>query len=213
MQQGNVSQGLEDRLRDMVVRGALPAGSRVNEVHVSRELGASRTPLREALTRLAGERFLEARPRHGFFVRPLSAAEVLEIYPIRGRLDPWALELAGVPDRATLAALAAGNAAIGEAAGDPDRVIALDDAWHLALVAGAGNQTLLDLIQQMMWRTRRYEYAYFRTPGAAAIAVAAHDKILAALRRRDLATACRRLEANMTSAIPDLVARITGASS
>jgi DNA-binding GntR family transcriptional regulator len=212
MERGNLSHGLEDAVREMVVRGTLPAGERVNEVHLARDLRASRTPLREALTRLVGESFLEARPRLGFFVRPLSAAEVTELYPIRARLDPWALELAGVPGPAELAALADRNAAIVEAERDPERVIELDDAWHLALIERCANRTLIGMIRQMMWRTRRYEHAFFRIPGAARSAVAAHDKILAALRRRDLPTACRRLEANMTSAIPELVARLGGAS-
>jgi DNA-binding GntR family transcriptional regulator len=212
MSRGNLSHDLEHRLRTMVVHGLLPPGERINEVHLARELGATRTPLREALTRLAGEQFVEARPRLGFFARPLSAAEVRELYPIRARLDPWALELSGIPGRTELARLAAQNAGIAEVADDPDRVIERDDAWHFALIARCPNPTLLGMIEQMMWRTRRYEYAYFRTPGAAHTAVAAHRKILAALRAGDLPTACRRLADNMTSAIPELLARVGGGS-
>lgn len=205
-----LSHGLEDELRRLVVRGALPAGARVNEVHLARDLAVSRTPLREALTRLAGEAFLDARPHLGFYVRPLSAAEVLELYPIRARLDPWALELAGVPDRGTLAALDATNTEIRDAAGDPERVIELDDAWHLQLVAGCGNGALLGLIRQMMWRTRRYEHAYFRATRSVGTAYETHRKILAALRRKDLAAACRLLAVNMTSGIADLVRWLGG---
>ncbi len=200
-----LSHGLEDELRRLVVRGALPAGERLNEVHLARELAVSRTPLREALTRLAGEAFLDARPHLGFYVRALSAAEVHDLYPIRAKLDPWALELAGLPDRAALAALDATNTAIRDAAGDPERVIELDDAWHLQLVAGCGNAVLVGLIRQMMWRTRRYEHAYFRATRSMGTAYETHRKILAALRRKDLAAACRLLATNMTSGIAELV--------
>jgi DNA-binding GntR family transcriptional regulator len=205
MQRANLSHGLEDELRGLVVRGELVAGERVNEVHLAKQLDVSRTPLREALTRLAGEHFLDAQPRIGFFVRALSVDEVHQLYPIRAKLDPWALELAGLPDRETIDALDAMNDELRAAAADPDRVIALDDEWHLALLAHCPNKVLIELIRQMMWRTRRYEYAYFRATPGVSTAHAEHRKLLAALRKKDLRDACKRLEANMTSAIPALV--------
>jgi DNA-binding GntR family transcriptional regulator len=205
MPRTNLIHGLEDEVRDLVVNGGLVAGERVNEVHLAKQLEVSRTPLREALTRLAGENFLDAQPRIGFFVPALSAAEVLQLYPIRAKLDPWALELAGLPDRETIDALDAMNDELQAAAADPDRVIALDDEWHLALLAHCPNKVLIELIHQMMWRTRRYEYAYFRATPGVSTAHAEHRRLLAALRKKDLRDACKRLEANMTSAIPALV--------
>jgi DNA-binding GntR family transcriptional regulator len=205
MLRANLSHGLEDEVRDLVVNGGLVAGERVNEVHLAKRLDVSRTPLREALTRLAGEHFLDAQPRIGFFVRALSVDEVHQLYPIRAKLDPWALELAGLPDRETIDALDAMNDELRGAADDPDRVIALDDEWHLALLAHGPNKVLIELIRQMMWRTRRYEYAYFRATSGVSTAHAEHRKLLTALRKKDLRDACKRLEANMTSAIPALV--------
>jgi DNA-binding GntR family transcriptional regulator len=205
MIRANLSHSLEDELRALVVRGELVAGERVNEVHLAKQLEVSRTPLREALTRLAGEHFLDAQPRIGFFVRALSVEEVEQLYPIRAKLDPWALQLGGLPDRSTLDALDAMNEELGTQS-DPDRVIALDDEWHLALLAHCPNRVLIELIEQMMWRTRRYEHAYFRANHNVSTAHAEHKKLLAALRKKDLRDACNRLEANMTSAIPVLVA-------
>jgi DNA-binding GntR family transcriptional regulator len=205
MLRANLSHGLEDELRGLVVRGELIAGHRINEVHLSKQLDVSRTPLREALTRLAGEHFLDAQPRIGFFVRALSVDEVHQLYPIRAKLDPWALELAGLPDRETIDALDAMNDELRGAASDPDRAIALDDEWHLALLAHCPNKVLIELIRQMIWRTRRYEYAYFRATRSVSTAHAEHRKLLSALRKKDLRDACKRLEANMTSAIPALV--------
>ncbi|HEY1549527.1 MAG TPA: GntR family transcriptional regulator [Kofleriaceae bacterium] len=205
-----MSRGVEEQLRRYVITGNLPAGTRVNEVQLAKTLDVSRTPLREALTRLAGEAFLEARPHHGFYVRPLTVAEALELYPIRAKLDPWALELAGVPSRAVIDRLEARNALLLDAAASSERVIELDDEWHLELVAGCPNQVLIALIKQMMWRTRRYEHAYFRATKNVSTAYTEHKKLLAALRRKDLAGACKRLETNMTSAIPELVRWLEG---
>ena len=200
---GSLSHDLEDELRDLVVRGDLVVG-RVNEVHLAKQLEVSRTPLREALTRLAGEHFLDAQPRIGFFVPALSVADMEQLYAIRAKLDPWALELAGIPDRAAIEALDAKNDELRTAAGDPDRVIALDDEWHLALLARCPNPVLIELIHQMIWRTRRYEHAYFRATRNVGNAYAEHRKLIAALKKGDLREACKRLEANMTSAIPAL---------
>jgi DNA-binding GntR family transcriptional regulator len=208
----SLSQVLEREVRARIVSGELPAGQRINEVHLARALEVSRTPLREALTRLTGEAFVEARPRLGFYVRPLSTGEVVQLYPIRGRLDPWALRLSGIPPQATLAELAAKNDQIAAAAGDPPRVVELDDQWHVRLLAGCPNQVLLELIRQMMWRTRRYEHLYFRDPAHVAGAVRTHAAILRALRRGDLDAACTKLEDNMSEASPALLRAIEHAS-
>ena len=51
----NISDSVAAELRHRIVDGQLPAGERINEVHLARQLGVSRTPLREALSRLAAE--------------------------------------------------------------------------------------------------------------------------------------------------------------
>jgi DNA-binding GntR family transcriptional regulator len=204
-----MSHALEDELRARIVRGELPAGARINEVHVAAALGVSRTPLREALTRLSGEAFVEARPKHGFYVRPLSTAEANELYAIRAKLDPWALRLAGLPDRATIERLAAINAELARTT-DVEQAIDRDDEWHLLLLAHCPNRVLLGLIRQMMWRTRRYEHTYFSTAESRATAVAEHAKLIEMLRHGDLEAAHRWLTTNMSSALPVLDRAIEG---
>ena len=82
----NLSDDLATRLRTMVVEGELPAGERVNEVHLAARLGVSRTPLREALSRLASEGAVTSVPRLGFFVCPLTAEEVDRLLDALGAL-------------------------------------------------------------------------------------------------------------------------------
>ena len=79
LDQPNLSAPISDRLRQLIAGGELPAGDRLNEVHLAASLGVSRTPLREALTRLVGEGAVTALPRHGFYVRALSAEEVARL--------------------------------------------------------------------------------------------------------------------------------------
>jgi len=192
----NLSDSLATTLRNMIVDGQLPDGSRINEVHLAERLGVSRTPLREALARLAHEGALGSVPRIGYFVRPLTLEEFEQIYPIRSYLDPQALRLAGLPSERKLARLDRLNERI-RAARDADAVIALDDEWHVELIDECPNKVLLDLIGQFIRRTRRYELALMRERPAVVGAANAHRDIMAALRNRDLDGACAALRANL----------------
>lgn len=195
----NLSDGAEDAVRGMIVDGQFAPGERLNEVQLADRLGVSRTPLREALNRLVAEGAIETRPRLGYFVKPLSCDELDQIYDLRPILDPAALRVAGVPDERQVARLEALNAKLA-AERKPDRAIALDDAWHLELLAHCPNRALVGLIEGAMIRTRRYELALMReTKGVAAAAGDAHKEIIAALRVGDLEAACAALKANLES--------------
>ena len=124
----NLADEVAKVVRTMILDGRLPAGDRINEVHLSAQLGVSRTPLREALSRLVNEGALRDEPRRGVFVKPLTAEEVQAIYPIRAILDPAALRLAGIPTADKIAALGELNSRLASAT-DPDEAVRLDDEF------------------------------------------------------------------------------------
>jgi DNA-binding GntR family transcriptional regulator len=192
----NISDDLIIALRDMIVDGELPAGERINEVALASRLGVSRTPLREALGRLAAEEALTAVPRIGYFVRPLTVEELEQIYPIRWLLDPEALRLAGLPTEARLKRLEELNRLM-LAAKKPEDVLTIDDTWHLELIADCPNQTLINLIKQFIWRTRRYELALMRERRNVVATTHHHERVMKALRANDLDGACDALRSNM----------------
>lgn len=192
----NLSEELANTVRQMVVDGTLLAGVRINEVHLARELGVSRTPLREAVARLVREGTLLSAPRIGAFVKPLTIEEFDQIYSIRTLLDPEALRLAGLPSHQQLERLKRLNARI-ETAADPDRTIDLDDQWHLLLIERCPNKVLLELVRDFMRRTRRYELALVRERQHVDIAIGMHGEIIAELRDGELSRACEILKRNM----------------
>ena len=200
----NISDSLEIELRNMIVDGRLPAGERINEVHLAQELGVSRTPLREALHRLAHEGALQSVPRIGYSVRPLTVEEFEQTYGIRRLLDLEALRVSGLPSPERLERLTQINQQI-EKARDADAIIDLDDEFHLELVAGCENTVLIDLIKQFMHRTRRYEIALMRERKNVSAACASHKSIIAALRKRDLERACAALRANLESGCESVI--------
>ncbi|MDQ2869410.1 MAG: GntR family transcriptional regulator [Acidobacteriota bacterium] len=201
----NISEAVASAVRDMIVDGRLPAGERLNEVHLASRLGVSRTPLREALGRLAAEEALSSVPRVGYFVRALTSEEFRQIYPMRAILDPEALRLAGLPSAPKLARLESLNRQL-LSARDAGKVIALDDAWHLELIGDCPNAVLIGLIEQFMRRTRRYEIALMRERRNVRGATDDHDRILSALRRRDLGAAAEALRQNMQTGIEPVLA-------
>jgi DNA-binding GntR family transcriptional regulator len=91
----------------------------------------------------------------------------------------------------------------------PDRIIDLDDAWHLALIAGCPNKVLLELIRQFMQRTRRYELALMRSSTNVNATCASHRAVLSAVRRRDLDAACEALRANLANGYQPIATWLT----
>lgn len=89
-----LSGELAERIRQDLLDGALPAGSRINEVALSRELAVSRTPLRAALQMLAGEGLLTYTPNRGFTVRAFPLSEIVDAYEMRALAEGLAARLA-----------------------------------------------------------------------------------------------------------------------
>src|SRR5438128_5250203 len=96
-------------LREEILSERLQPGTELQEVALSQELGVSRGPIREAISRLAAEGLVTVRPRRGAVVRLLSKEEFLELYQVREALEIMAVSLAvprlGADDFAALQAL------------------------------------------------------------------------------------------------------------
>lgn len=99
----NLDEKVYDRIRAMIADGVLAPGQRVAQETLATCLGVSRTPLVNALKRLAQDGLLRAIPRRGFRVRELSTLELVQLFELRERLEPLAAELAALritPDEA-----------------------------------------------------------------------------------------------------------------
>lgn len=85
-----VADAISDNLRDAILAGRFPPGSRLVEANLARELQVSRGSVREGLAVLAKEGLVVTNPRHGKFVQPLDDSTVDEIYSLRRVLEPFA---------------------------------------------------------------------------------------------------------------------------
>jgi DNA-binding GntR family transcriptional regulator len=181
-----------DRVLAEILEGVRAPGARLRDTELAESFGVSRTPVREALLRLAKEGFLQTDHQRGFRVASLDPTEVRETYPLIIALETAGLRLAGAPDRETLDRLAAWNDRM-EASAQPRKRLEIDQQWHRALIDGARNARLFDSLDAHKKVVRRYENRYMTDVERVLASVDEHAAILAALEAEDVELACRRL--------------------
>lgn len=151
-----VSEALE-RLRGWVLDGTLAMGERLNVVQLAKLLQSSRTPVREALSRLTAEGFATFVPNRGHFVVVYTTARVAEIYGCRAVLESEAARLAargGLPDRdrGEMERILDQIDALIEPARDRKpwvELVALNNRFHELIYARCGNGELQGLIRKV----------------------------------------------------------------
>ena len=166
---------------EKIIVKRLPAGRSVGEVALARELGVSRTPVREALLALEGSGLVRARRGQGFVVEPLDRREAEEAYPIVATLERLAVETCQVSED-LLDRLRAANRRLA-AAERPFERVAMDAAWHRILVSGSGNERLAAMIESVKQTILRYEYDYLQSSALRDHSIAEHEHITALLER------------------------------
>lgn len=183
-----LGDALVERLRTLIVEGALKPGEKLNERVLCERFGVSRTPLREAISLLATEGLIAMRPHKGASVTAVTLAELEEVFPVMQALE----RLTG--ERAAALATAAEIEGIATL---HDRMIAcyrrrermayfhLNEAIHDAILVAARNPTLAATTQSLASRIRRARFQANLTEARWAEAVAEHEAILAALQARD----------------------------
>ena len=132
-------------------------GQRINEVALARRLGASRTPLREALNRLVAEGFLTFERDRGFFCRDLSPRQIFELYQFREVLETAAVRLAceNALDselRELLNFVSLFDARANERG--VDEWITLDETFHERLTALSRNEEMVSTLENINARIR-----------------------------------------------------------
>jgi DNA-binding GntR family transcriptional regulator len=165
-----------------LVRGLHPAGSRIHEGQLAAELGVSRTPVREALMHLQQQGVLEVRPNSGFYVVPITATDIEEVYPIIGALESLAVRLTALEEfDGILAELGRLASEMETTTDQPRREQELDNAWHALLVSRCGNTRLISTIQELKVVVSRYESGFMTDPESVRTSAEQHRIVVEAL--------------------------------
>ena len=200
-----------DRLRDLIVRGELAPGTRLNERVLTARLGVSRTPLREAIKLLATEGLVELLPNRGAVVAPIEPARIAETLAVMGALESLAGELACAQANdesvAEIRALHYEMLAM-HARGDLDGYFRHNQAIHLKIVEASGNAVLAQTYRQLNANVRRVRYMANLSPERWDAAVKEHEAILAALGARDAARLKRLLRDHLSAKLASVLEAI-----
>jgi DNA-binding GntR family transcriptional regulator len=192
------------KLRGQLASGELPPDAVLSEPRLARELGMSRTPVREAVRRLVFEGFLEQTPKKGTIVKRLKPEDVVELYELRelveGHAAAAAAEQMGGREIGVLAGLVDRMPAIGRAAGRGGETplterlatefFAVDLAFHLMILRTVSNKRIAKIASDFQILTRLFAHPK-RTPTIRIVGIsyACHRRILRGIRRHDPAAA------------------------
>jgi DNA-binding GntR family transcriptional regulator len=172
-------------LRELIVSLELAPGSAIKEPELTARLGIGRTPVREALRRLALERLVEVYPRRGMFVTTVDVRDLTRLCEVRAVLEPEAARLAA--ERATRADLEEINALLEELLVERRRddrsLIDLDERIHRAIYRCSHNQLLEETLEWYYTHALRiWALALDRAPDLQG-AVLEHHELLDSIAR------------------------------
>lgn len=187
-------------LKHGLLRGDHPPGRRLGEERLATELGVSRTPIREALSRLHSDGIVERLPDGGYGPSLVDLHLIRELYEIRFALERCALrrpDNGGPPhDRARLLALRSDWLDLEPASADDDvdaDFVLLDEDFHERVAAAAGNDALVTQLHKVNERIRIVRMHDFLTAPRVADTIEQHVSVLDALLHGDLRLAEERL--------------------
>jgi DNA-binding GntR family transcriptional regulator len=180
-------------IRERIVSLELRPGAVIDERALTESLGIGRTPVREALRRLAQERLVEVYPRRGMFVTTVEARDLAGLCEVRETLESQACRLAA--RRATAEDIASLQALIEELdrhdAVDQRALMALDERVHRAIYAAAHNPFLAATLEEYYVLALRIWHLALDRTSELESAVHSHRPLLEAILEGDAGEAAR----------------------
>jgi DNA-binding GntR family transcriptional regulator len=207
------SESIVDRihrqLRHMAITFRFFPGERLNEAILAKELGVSRTPLREALNRLSAEGFLTFSVNQGFFRKPLDVKEIFDLYEFRRQMEMAAVRLA--VERASDEQLLelerfAQQSAEANANRTSEEVVSLDEEFHERLITLTGNIEMRNSLRNV---NDRIQYVrWLDMDGRRSETQTQHKEIVHALRARDTEECIRLMGEHIGHRLDQIIEKV-----
>lgn len=185
IQHENLDDKIYARLKQMIADGKLVPGQRILQERLARDMGVSRTPLVNALKRLAQERLIEWVSRRGIYVKAFSLTEMAQLFEVREGLEPIAARLAA-------ARISSGEVrqfqkmfdgfSTSPSGAEIRRYLKCDRQFHWRLVELTQNPHLAAAMESVNMMISAYQVG---VPRSLAESLPEHQAILAALERHD----------------------------
>ncbi len=216
-----LSQAAYDHIRQKLLRGELSTAKRISEAGIAKELGVSRTPVREAIRQLQNQGLLYQVPSSGTFVAQPDRLSLIEAYELREALECFAVgkavgrmtpveraELTRLCDRMRGAVTAMRDNGQQVLDGEPLReFLEADLSFHLLLLRAAGNRMVLQIFRESHIRNRVFGYrSHRRDLHHVAWVWLAHARIALAVRRRDAQAAQQGVRRHIRASLREALA-------
>jgi DNA-binding GntR family transcriptional regulator len=188
------------QIKERIVSLELPPASVIDETQLMQALSLGRTPIREAVQRLAWEHLIVIVPRRGMFVADINPSDLQKIFEVRVELEGCAARLAAeraTPDEVKeMNGLFVGAEAILQAGGHRE-LIGLDHRAHQLVARAAHNEYLEDTLERMFTHTLRLWQVSLHKVGRLRQMIEEHRQVIAAIEAHDGALAERVMRAHI----------------
>ena len=196
-------------LRDLIVSNALPAGQKLVDRDLAELLEVSRTPIREALGRLAMTGLVEKRPRRGYYVSRFSVDEVKDLYEYRKMLEIHSVKLAA--QNAQSSHLEEFDRILSELNKLPPglsrhaKAVGLDIQIHELISRASGNASLHKAMQNVLHKVMCFISVEISSQDSLATAHLQHQSLLHLIRKKDVEGAVELIRMHVDTAQESLV--------
>jgi len=203
-----IRRKIYEHLREQLLSGKIQPHQHLIEAKVARDIGTSRTPVREALHSLELEGLIESIPRVGYVVKPISEQEVEEICEIRAAIEGLAARWAMEKGHEKLVIELQKNISIAEdkvSKGDVRAFVDMDAKFHEIISKFSGSQRLLELAQTLRRHMLRYRVQSIYSIDNVLRAIDGHKGILRAIEKQNLEAVNKAIQHHMEQSKKDIL--------
>jgi len=203
-----IRRKIYEYLREQLLSGEIAPYQHLIEAKIAKEIGTSRTPVREALHSLELEGLIESIPKVGYVVKPISENEVEEICEIRAAIEAVAARWAMEKTYKKLVEELKKNISLSEdrvSKGEVRAFVDMDAQFHEIISKFSGSQRLLELAQTLRRHMLRYRIQSIYLIDNVLRAIDGHKGILRAIERRNLEGVNRAIQQHMEQVKKDVL--------
>ncbi len=184
----NLAEQVYQELRKEIIEGKIEKGRQLTELSLSKAMGVSRTPVREAMKQLETEGLIELRPNRGAVVLGIETRDFRDIYEIRSLLEGRAAEKAALnadEDRVNQLMEITDLTEFYIERGDYERVTVMDDRFHALIYEMTNSRILQKILTDLHAYAESIRERSIKEPGRAAETLKEHRAILEAISEKD----------------------------
>lgn len=177
-----------EELKMQILTGAIVPGTRMMEVELAKEIGVSRTPIREAIRKLEKEGLVTIEPRRGAYASQISTEDMVEILEVRQNMEGLAAFFAAsrmAPEQMNELQEVSAKYNSAVQAGNMEDMIKHDTRFHRIIVESCNNKVLVQMIEQLQEMVLRFRYIYYDNFRRAENMPEEHQLILDAIQSGD----------------------------